>query len=187
MWVQPSELSAAQTLISHGVGNPTFAILVQNGDLNWFADGAPEFGLAGAFAVGTTYHVVATYSSEQAVLYLDGESVGVQGNPAAVILDSGDPYFLGAFDGGLPFAGLIDDVQIYDRVLTADEVQGIFGTPGPGGVPGGIDPGIDVSGLTDVTSPDDPILLVDGNNDDDTDAGPPPGAEAPPVLKVHSP
>ncbi|MGY8686976.1 MAG: sugar-binding protein, partial [Verrucomicrobiales bacterium] len=139
MWVQPSELAGAQTLISHGVGNPTFAILAQEGDLNWFAGGAPEFGATGAIAAGTTYHVVATYSSDQAVLYIDGASVGGQGNPAEVSLDGTDSFFIGAFDGGLPFAGLIDDVQIYDRVISEEDVAFLFGNPGDvlGAIPAG--------------------------------------------------
>ena len=126
MWIQPSELAALQTVIAQGAG-PTFAILIQNGDLNWFSgEQTAEFGVPGAISAGTTYHVAASYTADQAVLYLDGVAVATQDSPVEVSIDPLESYFIGAFEGGLPFSGLIDDVQIYDRVLSADDVAKLF-------------------------------------------------------------
>lgn len=130
MWIQPSELSPLQTLIGQGVSTPTFAVLVQNGDLSWFSGEEPEFSVPGAIAAGTKYHVAASYTADQAVLYLDGVPVATQDSPVEVSIDPLDSYYIGAFEGGLAFSGLIDDVQIYDRVISAEDVAELFATPG---------------------------------------------------------
>ena len=146
MWIQPSELAALQTVIGQGVSTPTFAVLVQDGDLNWFSGEAPEFGVAGAITAGTKYHVVASYTATQAVLYLDGVAVATQDDPVEVSIDPLDSYFIGAFDGGLAFSGLIDDVQIYDRVISADDVAELFTTPGT--VLGAVEVPMETSNIT---------------------------------------
>ncbi len=77
---------------------------------------------------GRWYHVALTWQPGEVSLYLDGELVDQQawsGN----LGQEGNVYVLGAdWIGGRTynFAGLIDNVAMYDRALDADEVTGRF-------------------------------------------------------------
>ena len=63
--------------------------------------------------------------------YLDGASVGsVTGN--ASIPDPNAPLTLGFAEGNLGYAGLMDNVVLYDRALTQSEAQILAETPEPG-------------------------------------------------------
>ena len=138
MWINQSSNGGLQTLFGQGSGTPNFAVLVNEGELSWFAEDAIEFS-SGSLASETTYHVAATYdasgASPTSVLYLDGVEVARQEDAAAVEVDD-DPYYIGAFATALGFEGSIDDVQVYNRVLAADTIKELFDTPGS--VPGEI-------------------------------------------------
>jgi hypothetical protein len=70
---------------------------------------------------GEWHHAVVTYDGESSTLYVDGELIGSQ---AAVGVWNGPWYlgYIGAFIGERHFNGLIDDVRIYSRVLTEEEI-----------------------------------------------------------------
>ena len=177
LWANAGVLSPTQLVFGHGTGTPDFGLIVRDGKLSWFSDGDFEFDTDTTIATDTTYHLAVTYDGASTVtIYLDGAEVFKQ-EGANELSVSADPWYFGSFAGNLGFTGQIDDIQIYARQLAADEVKGIFDTPGVGGIPGTIDPGIDISGLVDVTSPADEIVRVDGTNDGDADGGDPPGAE----------
>ena len=62
--------------------------------------------------------------------FLDGTSVGsATGN--ATIPDPNAPLTLGFAEGTLAYAGLMDNVVIYDRALTQSDVQTLAETPEP--------------------------------------------------------
>ncbi|MHC4603162.1 MAG: LamG-like jellyroll fold domain-containing protein, partial [Planctomycetota bacterium] len=92
-----------------------------------------------AYAIAATplnewTHVVGTFSDGNIIIYKDGvlgESTGL-GAPA--IHSNDEPLAIGADgDGGMPFDGRLDDVRIYDRVLTEAEAQELtnLGMPDP--------------------------------------------------------
>jgi hypothetical protein len=74
-------------------------------------------------------HLAATYSRTNGLIatYLNGLQIG-QTPFARTMQNSGDLFIggatVGADDGG--FDGLIDDVRIYNRALSASEVQQLF-------------------------------------------------------------
>lgn len=76
---------------------------------------------------GTWYHVVGVYDGAHISIYVNGLLIDSQ--PAAGVLSAyGRPLRIGAFDnydGKLP--GAIDEVQIFKRALSADEVATISG------------------------------------------------------------
>ena len=92
---------------------------------------------AGAITLGQTHLVTATWAADRATLYVDGVEAASQDSPDAVPLINANPLYIGSFAGVLAFNGTIDDVQIYDRVLPADEV--LFLKDNPGQVIGGSD------------------------------------------------
>lgn len=75
----------------------------------------------------TWYHVAGTWDSTVGLaFYVNGVAEG--SNPSQVSRSAtGQPLRIGdqAFFGPRRFAGLIDDVKIFDRALTADEAAGL--------------------------------------------------------------
>ncbi|MFT4640537.1 MAG: hypothetical protein ACI8T1_003866 [Verrucomicrobiales bacterium] len=62
-------------------------------------------------------------------LYFDGVEVASVDSPIG-FTDSEDSFLIGARLGDNGFPGVIDDVQLYNRALTAEEVSGLFANPG---------------------------------------------------------
>lgn len=75
---------------------------------------------------GEWHHLVGTYDGNAVRLYVDGAEIG-EGTPASFPIGYNLSYsndlFIGAGNDQLNFAGLIDDVSIFSRALTASEVQ----------------------------------------------------------------
>ncbi|MHC4504345.1 MAG: protein kinase domain-containing protein, partial [Planctomycetota bacterium] len=78
--------------------------------------------------VGTWYHVAATgdLKAGEVAFYVNGSQAGVtQRTSRTTIEDSAGPLVIGA-SGNEKFNGLIDEVRIYDRALSGDEVKALF-------------------------------------------------------------
>ncbi len=77
---------------------------------------------AGAIGAGSTYHVVATFDGSQQRLYVNGAQVAsraYRGSASTVT----SPLRIGSWDGtGEYFAGVVDEVAVYNRVLTPAQV-----------------------------------------------------------------
>ena len=88
------------------------------------AGGAPYTGVSASARANSWVHVAATYDASVLKLYIDG--VEMASTAAPVPWDSGEDLHIGGDPGcgGRVFAtGGIDDVRIYDRALTADEIR----------------------------------------------------------------
>lgn len=77
------------------------------------------------------YHIVGVYNGTDARLYIDGVSaadpVTLSGN---VIL--GNPFRIGNFSGGIRyFQGSIDEVRVYNRVLSENEIRLLYNQKKP--------------------------------------------------------
>jgi hypothetical protein len=77
----------------------------------------------------TFYHLAATYDQTTLRLYLNGSLIGTKPIRMPNIIGDGDLY-IGAH-GDAPnypgrFYGVLDDVRIYNRALTQEEVQQLF-------------------------------------------------------------
>jgi uncharacterized protein len=95
-----------------------------------------------ALPSGTWKHVAVTLSGSTGVLYVDGVQVGT--NTAMTLkpssLGNTNLNYIGKSQYGDPYLnGLVDDFRIYDRALSAAEVQALFtgATPAPTVTPGG--------------------------------------------------
>ena len=95
----------------------------------------------------TWYHYVATFDRDgNAIHYVDGEQDCTPQSMASVgDIDNLNPLLIGKSLGGNFTNGLINEIRIYNRVLTADEVGSIFyqryltgveGVQGPQGITG---------------------------------------------------
>jgi sialidase-1 len=89
---------------------------------------------AGTLSTDTWYHVAATYSAalDEATYYVNGKQLGVKkATSDAGNVDNNIDFRIGAQfdDGGLPIQGTLDDIRIYKRALTAEEVQALAAMP----------------------------------------------------------
>jgi len=91
------------------------------------AGGSPDITGATAVGDGTWRHVAVTYTGGSHFLYLDGSQDG-SATTTVVIGDNISTVFsIGAWDGdGAGFStSLIDDVRVYNRILSASEVSSL--------------------------------------------------------------
>ena len=93
-----------------------------------FSMGASD-GVATAFSVDVWHHAVAVTdtTNTEVILYLDGVEVDRDSYTGALINRDGPLYVGGNLDGnGVYFPGDLDDLRIYDRALSAEEVQRLY-------------------------------------------------------------
>ena len=79
-------------------------------------------------ALNSWHHLVATYDASNVKIYIDG-ALDVSAPYTATTPTNTNPFTFGAaFEGGSVsfFQGLMDEVSIYNRALTAGEVKGIY-------------------------------------------------------------
>jgi len=142
-----------------------------NGDVagNWQILDGPEVNL------GEWDHLAITYDNELELkqLYVNGE-LAVEANDSVFPNDT-TPLNIGAgadFGGTFHFKGDIDDIGIWDRALSLEEIQTVMnnGVAGDGGGDGG-DGGGDGGDLVDISAPGDAVVASSDNS---------PGAEQAP-------
>jgi len=98
--------------------------------LGWRREKPQDVSADLAFAPGTWYHVAVTWTSDRAILYLDGsqraavEGLQIPARPAAIHLASGGP--------NAAAHAVLDEVFLYNRVLTEAEVLRLARADGAG-------------------------------------------------------
>jgi hypothetical protein len=90
-----------------------------------------QFWIAGSWyrnflstiSIKNWHHVVGTYDGSNMIVYVDGAEID-RYSVATNIIPSNSPLFIGQRYGyGERFQGIIDEVAIYNRALTAEEIQ----------------------------------------------------------------
>jgi hypothetical protein len=79
---------------------------------------------------GYWHHVAGTFDGSVVRLYVDGSEIGSGASTTIAIgydLPTTDDFFVGAYRGScnLHFNGLIDEVRMWDRALSADEIAAL--------------------------------------------------------------
>ena len=130
LWVNASETAGAVSLISRGdgAGDP-FALLANGSSLLWFSAGEQALVVENALTLNQTHHVLAVVEGSQITLYVDGTSVG-QASVVAFSDNNSNRLQIGAANGILGFNGRLDDVQIYERPLNANQANYLATNPG---------------------------------------------------------
>ena len=86
-------------------------------------------GIRADTTLGDWHHVVATYDGDTMQLYHDG-ILAETTSGAGMLLDQSRPFLIGARSdagsAGAFFSGSIDDVRIYNKVVTEDEIDKIM-------------------------------------------------------------
>jgi hypothetical protein len=135
MWFNADGGDGFQTLFGQGDagGSPTYALLATSGDLQWFVGEAPLFATSGGvYTDGTTHHVAVSYNNESGdvVIYVDGVEVANEGGLDPLVVEASSGFVMGSYNAALPFNGVLDDVQFYDRVLSVEDINLLKDTPG---------------------------------------------------------
>lgn len=91
---------------------------------------------SGDLPTGQWVHTATTYDGSTIRLYKDGVQVGSMAKSGSLSSGSTVPVWIGNNPGGYePFDGVIDEVRIYSRALTASEVQNDMNSPLTGVMP----------------------------------------------------
>ena len=114
--------------------------------------------------LGQWYHLAVTRSGTNFTFYVNGAPF--ETNSAIVsIPDSGAPLTIGSAENNFYFSGLLDEVSIYNRALTAADIQSVF-QAGAAGKCGAVAAGGSVPYFTDFESGTGPEWAVPGVNQD---------------------
>jgi len=132
-WVYPEAVPGAGEAGIIGKGYESFVLTYYvDGQCWWYISGGGN-NCQAALTVGAWHHVVGTFDGKTLKLYLDGSLADTHASRAETI-GQGGALFLGKSEGdpqfthNAHFKGTIDEVRVYDRALSADEVRGHFRT-----------------------------------------------------------
>jgi hypothetical protein len=127
LWINPRVVSGNHGIFGSNYGGGSTSRLYYDGVSFQYANDA-NTGSAGftvPLVINTWYHVVLTSNGSLHSLYVDGVS---RGTPATIT----DSKFVFKVFGGLstvpdlPWSGMIDDIRIYNRALSATEVKQLY-------------------------------------------------------------
>jgi parallel beta-helix repeat protein len=152
-WVQTARTDAAAYVVNkyfHNDGNAwtdSFYLRLDNAGL---VDFGYNPGDAYVIKISSTsisdnswYHIAGVYTGLKGSIYIEGNEVALSRDdpdPGGAINDSDEDLLMGcandAGDLGYFFNGTIDDMRIYNRALSPEEIQQIYeeGLPEPSGV-----------------------------------------------------
>ncbi len=134
-WVRPTSVSGWRTGIvkERGTGGHVYALYPSGGAApvaeNYVVSTYNSAPSGSALPVNTWTHLASTYDGSMLRLYVNGEqraATPVSGAMAATT----NPLRIGGHAAwGEYFAGLIDEVRVYNRALSAAEIAGDMSTP----------------------------------------------------------
>jgi hypothetical protein len=134
-WVNPFSLSGWNTVMMKEAGGAFAYGLYANDGSPWPAVtlqiGGADRTAAGtaALPLNTWSHLAATYDGATLRLYRNGVQIGSRAQTGNILTSTGALRIGGNAIWGEYFRGLIDDVRIYNRALSAAEIQSDMNTP----------------------------------------------------------
>ena len=139
LWVFPTQVKSDYQLLvakeDSSANNRNYGLYIVPNSLHlrytvWAGDCATKLGAngSGQMALNTWNHVVFTYDGNTAELYLNGALDSATAAPAGTLCQAAVPVKIGMETSAfLPFSGSLDDIQIYAKALTTEEVFTLFG------------------------------------------------------------
>jgi len=120
-WVKTDANEADNVIVSKGTSYEMG--INADGDVYWDGVGAQVDDASTKVLTGTWHHVVVTNDDTTATYYVDGIKTGT--SAAGVDADVATDLYIG-YDGTNFFDGLIDDVRIYNYVLTPTQIKNLY-------------------------------------------------------------
>lgn len=133
-WVYPTAVGGWKSILLKPQGTTGLCYALQGSSA---AAGVPSLGLSvsasnlmapNPLPLNTWSHLAATYDGSTMVLYVNGVQVASQAQ-TGTLSTSTDALTIGGDVAGEDWAGSIDEVRIYNRALSASEIQGDMYTP----------------------------------------------------------
>ncbi len=132
-WLCPDGIPGAGEAGTVGKCYDSFFLTYYTDGNCWWYVGNGGSSIRAAVPAGTWHHVVGTFDGGTSRLYVDGEVRGSRTSNNHAI-SAGGPFFLGTSSGdshytkGFFYRGMMAEVRVYDRALSADEVARHYGT-----------------------------------------------------------
>jgi len=118
-----------QGILSKGDNPRLYSLYTEASGVLHFSTG-PSTGFVGTLSTGQVplkewVHIVAMVSGGQHVYYINGQPAGTSGSGATLPANSNSPFNIGRSpdETDREFLGMIDDVRLYNRALTAAEIK----------------------------------------------------------------
>jgi len=177
-WIYPTNLSGRRPIYSTRINNANGSYQLEvgagNGGTNRIAVTTPGMWnletYDNAVTTNVWQHIVYVKDGTFQAIYKDGASLPLLTNAPETFIDNNDPKLIGKGIPSytVPFAGRIDEVRIYNRPLTAEEISDLYNyygytTPNYAGrvlVRKRIDPEPTTSVGNEETSEVPPIVIV---------------------------
>ncbi len=127
-WVNFGTITNDMCILEKGFGTVQYGIRINSSSVTFNLAGPSSDVLTAPLPSSNTWHHLAgTYDGAFMRLYCDGQLVGLQASSGSLSASS-DPLAIGADQVNASassawFKGLIDDVRIYNRALTGEEVS----------------------------------------------------------------
>jgi hypothetical protein len=134
LWAKPSASVGSGTFdrlfsIAGSAGTFEYFIMANNNtfSFNVGKNGTGDISVSSAFALGQWYHIVGVYDGTNVTLYINGIKIGSSAYTFGALSSSGGAVTIGGAGGtNTVFNGTIDDVRVYNRVLSIQEVQELY-------------------------------------------------------------
>lgn len=129
-WFYVNDITGQHQIVTFGVKSTDQ--MVQFGILNWLGvDSLGFWGWGGASLISTPvlknvwYHAVATYDSGTGArsLYLNGVLKATTNRAFSIGVSK---FNVGFLPSDISFNGLLDEIGVWDRVLTLDEIEDLY-------------------------------------------------------------
>jgi glucose/arabinose dehydrogenase len=147
-WVRPTSANGWRTVaLKEQPGNLVYALYGNHNGQRpsanlWLGAAEVEARGAGRLTTGVWTHLAATYDGAAIRVYVNGALSGSTSTSGAIAVSSGAFRIGGNAVWSEFFAGLIDDLRLYNRALSATEIQADMATPvGPPPPPDSQPPG----------------------------------------------
>ena len=144
LWVNFRTLAGETTLIQKAIGtypaDQTYSVEAFPDSVRFIIHDTTgrqnDYYAPKVLSIGRFHHVAATRTGGKVAVYVDGDLIGSQDSAAVIDTGQGGTATLGrlAPEAGAAFDrflnGLLDEVRLYSRTLTADEVRQLYSEVG---------------------------------------------------------
>jgi hypothetical protein len=128
-WVFPTAPSGGpHTIIARGNFGNTWDLRLTNNSPEFWSHGGQGLSGLSAIPLNEWTHLAISFDGAAKRIYVNGIEVASHGESRALVYDGAPvPVTIGSdYEGSVLFSGRIDEVALYNRALTADEVLSIY-------------------------------------------------------------
>jgi hypothetical protein len=128
-WINSRNVTARQPIVEEDLANSAGVMFELRSSAITLWEGYTALNSIGALSNDIWYHVVGTYDGTTAKIYIDGVLNNSAGRTFGSTTSENLHIGWGEWNAGANsfyFNGFIDDVRLYDRALSLDEVEAIY-------------------------------------------------------------